>query len=63
MPKAGSDYSSKTFKSLGQAYRRYEADRLRETSNPALAPRDKFAGVWGWKKKTPGRQARVTLEK
>ncbi len=63
MPKAGSDYSPKTFKSLGQAYRRYERDRLAETTNPALAPRAAFANTWGWKKKTPGRQARVSLGK
>lgn len=62
MPK-GSDYSSKTFKSLNEAYRRYETDRLRETTNPTLAPRGKFASVWGWakKKRTAGTRARQAL--
>jgi hypothetical protein len=62
MPKAGTDYSPKTFRSLTQAYRRYERDRLAETTNPTLAPRKKFAQVWGWAK-TPGRTARLKLEK
>ena len=63
MPKAGSDYGPKKFKSLRAAYQGYTKDRLRETTNPALAPRVEFANTWGWKKKTPGRQARMTLEK
>jgi len=52
MPKAGTDYSSKTFKSLGQAYNRYTVARMRETGNPAIAPKEKFAKIWGWNKKT-----------
>lgn len=62
MPKAGADYSPKTFGSLNQAYNRYTVHRMRETSNPAIAPRDKFAEIWGWKK-TPGKRARVALAK
>ena len=50
MPKAGTDYSSKKFKSLTQAYNRYTVARMRETGNPAIAPREKFAKIWGWSK-------------
>jgi len=62
MPKAGADYSPKKFKSLTQAYNRYTVHRMRETGNPAIAPRDKFATIWGWGK-TPGKAARKALNK
>lgn len=64
MPKAGADYSSKTFKSLTQAYNRYTVHRMRETDGGigAIAPRDKFAQIWGWTK-TPGKRARQALAK
>ena len=59
MPKQR-EYSSKSFKSLRAAYDQYQKDRLRDTTNPALAPRNRFASIWGWGK-TPGRQARIKL--
>lgn len=62
MPKAGADYSPKTFKSLNQAYNRYTIHRMRESGTAALAPRDKFAQIWGWTK-TPGKRARQALSK
>lgn len=64
MPKAGADYSPKTFKSLTQAYNRYTVHRMRETGGGvgAVAPRDKFAKIWGWGK-TPGKRARQALAK
>ena len=62
MPKAGTDYSPKTFKSLNQAYNRYNVHRMREGATTAFAPRDKFAKIWGWGK-TPGKSARQALGK
>ena len=52
MPKAGTDYSSKKFKSLTQAYNRYTVARMRESGGSLkIAPREKFAQIWGWTKK------------
>lgn len=64
MPKAGADYSPKTFKSLTQAYNRYTVHRMRETGGgtEAIAPRKRFAQIWGWGK-TPGKRARQALAK
>ena len=62
MPKAGADYSSKTFKTLRHAYDRYTVQRMREGATTAFAPRDKFAQIWGWTK-TPGKSARQRLGK
>ncbi len=49
--KAGKTYGPKKFSSLTAAYNRYQRDRQAQTENPALAPRPKFAQIWGWKKK------------
>lgn len=49
--KASKTYGPKTYSSLTTAYNAYQKHRVRQASNPALAPRDKFAQIWGWKKK------------
>ena len=50
MPKAGKDYSSKNFRSLTFAYSQYQKDRHTETrtGSPVIAPRKRFASIWGW---------------
>lgn len=50
MPKAGATYGPKKYKSLAAAYSAYQKARLLETPNPALAPRKRFAKIWGWTK-------------
>ena len=62
MPKKQRNYGPKHFKDLGAAYRKYQRDRLTDTTNPTLAPKDKFSQIWGWTK-TPGKQARQKLGK
>ena len=46
-------YGSDQYTSLSTAYSAYQRHRLLGTgrSNAALAPRDKFAVIWGWQKK------------
>lgn len=61
MPKQR-NYGPNEFKSLGAAYQRYERDRLRQKTNPSLAPKDKFAQIWGWQQ-TTGKKARQALGK
>ena len=52
MPKAGSDFSKKRFLTLGLAYNTYLRQRDREAGGAAaVAPRDRFAQIWGWKRK------------
>lgn len=58
----GKEYGPKNFKNLDLAYRQYERDRLMQTTNPALAPKDKFAQIWEWTK-TPAKNARIALGK
>lgn len=62
MAKTGREYSSKNFKNLVAAYNQYQKDRLSDTTNPTLAPRNRFAQIWGWTK-TPGKDARAGLNK
>lgn len=46
------DYSKKNFYSLTTAYGAYQKRRVRQAGGKAaMAPRDKFAQIWGWKKK------------
>lgn len=61
MPKAGADFSSKKFSSLNAAYNAYSRTRFRETDDPGIAPKKRFAQIWGWGAKTPGKRARVAL--
>jgi len=49
MKKKRRDYSKENFTSLDKAYSAYQRDRLRDTANPALAPKKKFASIWGWR--------------
>jgi hypothetical protein len=44
-------YGPKSFPNLDLAYGRYVLERMRQTVNPALAPRRKFAQIWGWESK------------
>ena len=49
--RAGREYGPGTFSSLGEAYSQYTRDRLSDIKNPTLAPKKKFATIWGWGKK------------
>ena len=51
MPKAGAVFGPEKYKTLRHAYSAYERARLLETTNPALAPRERFANIWGWNRK------------
>ena len=50
--RAKRDYSREggKFLTLSAAYRQYQRDRLADTPNPTLAPRNRFAQIWGWTK-------------
>lgn len=49
--KKSKSYGPDQFKDVDAAYRAYERDRLMQTTNPTLAPKDRFAHIWGWTKK------------
>jgi len=51
MPKKTKTYGPDKFITLTGAYNRYIRDRHAATTNPTLAPRNKFAQIWGWTKK------------
>ena len=48
---AGRTYGKKKFSSLTAAYNRYRRDRTSVAGGGAtVAPKGKFAQIWGWKK-------------
>lgn len=53
------NYGKKQFTSLAKAYSAYQKDRLSDVANPALAPRNRFATIWGWAPPTQTAKKRV----
>lgn len=49
-PKDKNEWGNK-FRNVTQAYDAYQKHRLADKTNPAIAPRDRFATIWGWNKK------------
>ena len=49
-PKDKNEFGNK-FRSLTQAYDSYQKDRFADKTNPAIAPKNRFAEIWGWTEK------------
>ncbi len=45
------DYSPENYNSFAEAYVAYWDDRHSDIKNPTIISEDKFAQIWGWKKK------------
>jgi len=52
-PADKNEYGNK-YRNVNQAYDAYQKTRAADKTNPTLAPKDRFATIYGWAKKEEG---------